>query len=58
MGRTVFPDFSVYEGNYESGLQEGKGILTKQNGFTYSGFFKAGQAHGSGKESWPDETEF
>jgi hypothetical protein len=37
-----------YVGEFKNGLQDGKGILTYENGYKYEGSFKKGLRHGYG----------
>lgn len=47
-GVTVFPDGSVYSGEFVDGEHEGKGRISKQSGDVYDGKWKNGQPHGHG----------
>ena len=43
-----WPDLSTYEGDFEDGKMEGKGIRKYSNGNIYEGQFSEDKAHGEG----------
>lgn len=49
--KLILPDGSVYEGEFENGLFNGKGILVRKNGNKFDGRFQDGQMHGQGNFS-------
>ena len=40
---------STFEGSYENGIKQGKGVLKKKNGFVYRGGFLDNKPHGYGE---------
>ena len=51
-GVKVFPDGSVYSGEFVDGEHEGKGRISKQSGDVYDGNWRNGQPHGHGVETY------
>ena len=45
----IYPDGIVYEGNFEDGKYNGKGIIIDWNNIIYDGFFKNNKIDGTGK---------
>ena len=60
--KKIFPDGSVYEGDYIYGKFHGKGKLTFPSGSSYEGNFVSGNCHGKGKlifgDKWTYEGDF
>lgn len=48
----------TYEGNWQNGLQNGKGVETWQDGSTFKGEFKNGVKHGKGIYEWDDGAKY
>ena len=47
-GREIYPDGTMFVGNFREGKANGKGRLVKPDGVVYEGEFKNGQANGKG----------
>ena len=51
-GFVIYEDQSHYEGSFQRGLYEGRGVLRQGAGPVYSGEFRAHRPHGRGSEKW------
>ena len=45
----VWPDKSIYRGEFEGGFRHGYGTMTQMDGSVYEGYFENGHRHGKGK---------
>lgn len=52
--KEVWPDGTIYEGDYENGLMHGKGLLIYNDTSMYDGDFVRGQMTGKGIFVWPE----
>lgn len=48
----------VYDGEFEDGAKNGKGVMRWADGRMYRGSFKDDQVHGDGVMSWPDGRKY
>ena len=58
MGRQVFTDKSIFEGEWKDDKQEGWGRLVKADGGVYEGQWKDNFRHGFGTESYADGSTY
>lgn len=49
IGRSSEPNGAVYVGEWQNGLQYGRGKLTLSSGYTYVGDWVSGYKHGEGR---------
>jgi len=54
--RVVYPDYSIYEGDYDNGQRHGSGTLTLIDGTRFIGLWAKDERHGQGTEYWVDGT--
>ena len=50
----IYPDGSIYEGEWKDDLQNGYGTWTFADGSIYVGEWKNGEYHGHGRLTYPD----
>jgi len=58
MGKLVYPDGSVYEGELVQNIKHGKGMWRSSRGAYYSGSWENGKTHGSGVLTYPNGTTY
>lgn len=56
--KVMYPNFSMYEGQYHEYMRHGKGTLTLSDGTRYECQWSDDNRHGAGIEKWPDGTHF
>ena len=49
LGKRVFRDATIYEGEWRKGVQHGRGLELFPSGGVYEGEFEGGQKHGRGR---------
>ncbi len=49
---------STYDGEYNSGKRNGRGIFISANGYRYEGEYRDDKKHGQGAESWEDGSRY
>mmetsp|Transcript_21808 Transcript_21808/g.61386 ORF Transcript_21808/g.61386 Transcript_21808/m.61386 type:complete len:144 (-) Transcript_21808:94-525(-) len=57
-GRKVWPDGTVYDGEWKAGRKHGYGILEEANGRRYEGAWRDGQRHGVGSQIFDASTRY
>ena len=53
-GRSIYPDGSMYLGEYKNGKFHGKGTFIWKDGYYYDGEFRDGTPNGQGTETLPN----
>ncbi len=57
-GRFVYPDGSVYSGEYKGNIRQGYGIYAFSDGEKYEGEFRLDEKDGQGIYTWPDGVKY
>jgi len=58
IGKYVYDNGYVYEGNFINGKRDGLGILTSPEGDKYDGMWKDDLIHGQGTYEWADGSKY
>eukprot|EP00429_Kryptoperidinium_foliaceum_P006917 CAMPEP_0176023548 /NCGR_PEP_ID=MMETSP0120_2-20121206/11491_1 /TAXON_ID=160619 /ORGANISM="Kryptoperidinium foliaceum, Strain CCMP 1326" /LENGTH=652 /DNA_ID=CAMNT_0017356715 /DNA_START=21 /DNA_END=1977 /DNA_ORIENTATION=+ len=54
--RVVYPNYTIYEGEFQNQLRHGHGVLTLLDGTKHDGEWTEDERHGPGTEYWVDGT--
>ena len=54
VGKQIWPDGSMYAGEYKNGMKQGKGKFIWADQSSYKGEFKENDLHGLGEYIWAD----